>query len=671
MTPRSRRRLTAVVLMLASFGYTAGAAGKPLTLVAAGEARCTILISDTPSQSAKDAAAELAAVIGRASGAKVNIFMEGFVARQPLPADHAVVLVGDGQIARRLGVDSRSLPPEGFLVKVVGNHLVILGSDKTPAGKGTDGTFFGVAAFEERVLGCHWLWPGDTGTVIPRRADIRVPRGISLRGSPKILKRQIRNCLGNGFYLTDDVKRRLGGFDMGAYTRMTDESILWMRRHKLGGSVDLVSGHVFEDWYEKHYRQHPDWFAVQLNGSREWDPAWLGTQYNKQCLSSRSFLDHFVRLNVADLDRRFGAVPAGVRAGLRRRGLPLDAVGIGENDGGFQAFCLCAPCKALDPPEAPKVKLEYATGTIEYPGLADRYLGFYNRVAEGVAVRHPDVWVVGFAYGATTAPPVRTKAHTNVVIQYVGPGSPYDSHREWLEARRQWDGWAATGAKISWRPNWMRCGLDMMMLYHHKLAADLKYFADRGLIGTDFDTMMNDWGSQGLNYYVLARMLWDPDLDVEQLVDEYCRVGFGPAAAPVRAFFDHVEAMTEARAKVWAEPAPWLETVAPFFADRGFHQRADALLADARAKADGDAEILARLDLLHVALRFTRLRARIATDLLALRRGDKVDTEALRTRAAEMDALMREHKHSFAVNTAYAAWDAARFRDLSALPPGQ
>ena len=84
----------------------------------------------------------------------------------------------------------------------------------------------------------------------------------------------MRNCLGNGWYLTDQVKQKLN-YDMEEYTRLTIESERWLRRHKLGGSVHLSTGHVFETWYDEYFDEHPEWFAVQLDGSGALDDlAW-------------------------------------------------------------------------------------------------------------------------------------------------------------------------------------------------------------------------------------------------------------------------------------------------------------------------------------------------------------------------------------------------------------
>ncbi|MBQ7680326.1 MAG: hypothetical protein IJT34_10820, partial [Butyrivibrio sp.] len=46
----------------------------------------------------------------------------------------------------------------------------------------------------------------------------------------------------------------------------------------------------------------------------------------------------------------------------------------------------------------------------------------------------------------------------------------------------------------------------------------------------------------GLNDYVHMHLLWDPDLDLNALLDEYYRLFYGPASKQMRAFWDSAKA---------------------------------------------------------------------------------------------------------------------------------
>src|SRR4029077_14121651 len=75
------------------------------------------------------------------------------------------------------------------------------------------------------------------------------------------------------------------------------------------------------------------------------------------------------------------------------------------------------------------------------------------------------------------------------------------------------------------------------LLYVHKFGEDFRYLAGHGMMGTDFDSCCHHWATQGLSYYVVARLHWDPEQKVSAIVDYYCRAGFGPSAGSARRYF--------------------------------------------------------------------------------------------------------------------------------------
>lgn len=55
----------------------------------------------------------------------------------------------------------------------------------------------------------------------------------------------------------------------------------------------------------------------------------------------------------------------------------------------------------------------------------------------------------------------------------------------------------------------------------------------------------HNWATQGLNYYILAQLHWNPDLDVDALIDDYCRAGFGNGAEHVKRYLLRLEGLTD------------------------------------------------------------------------------------------------------------------------------
>jgi hypothetical protein len=204
-----RMRLGIVLLtglLAADAARTAQPASASLTLVRDGVATSVIVVGSqapTPAYSALPAAGVLQCYLRKISGVEIPIVSE--TGLKPEDArGKALILVGDGPRIRSLGLSRAGLPPEGFLLKTAGNHLVVLGGDE----KTRKGSYFGALAFLEKYLGVRWLLPFDVGEVVPRRRTITVPP-LEFRDQPKFAVRHIRNSYDNGA-LAERMKPYLG-----------------------------------------------------------------------------------------------------------------------------------------------------------------------------------------------------------------------------------------------------------------------------------------------------------------------------------------------------------------------------------------------------------------------------------------------------------------------------
>jgi len=164
-------------------------------------------------------------------------------------------------------VDAGELPDEGFRIKTVnGNAVFIVGQEMSRRHVPTEGTRFGVTAFLEEKLGWRWLWPGELGEVYPHSADITIAATDEIDG-PALVQRCVRDT---GYRVSDRTEtgvRRLG-FTIEELERKTAGFRDWMAFQRLGTSVYMGAGHSFEGWWDKYGADHPDWFALQPDGSR-------------------------------------------------------------------------------------------------------------------------------------------------------------------------------------------------------------------------------------------------------------------------------------------------------------------------------------------------------------------------------------------------------------------
>ena len=222
--------------------------------------------------------------------------------------------------------------------------------------------------------------------------------------------------------------------------------------------------------------------------------------------------------------------------------------------------------------------------------ITGRIVTFANRVAEAAAKTHPDKKLILFACGQYKEPPVRVRVHPDVIIQYTFHAA---DKRDAENERRQP---AETGA---WSGAARRLGIyeyfvqgncpDTPRLMLEPVARSVKRLHEQGY--RYYQTQAGDGHAvNGLNYYVLARLLWNPSADAEAIKADYIGKGFGKASAPVRRYVDRLEArwkelagkrigMDRAspatfRTRTGAFPRPWREAC-----------RKD--LAEAAALADG------------------------------------------------------------------------------------
>jgi hypothetical protein len=630
--------------ILALLPLAAVCSAADLTLVFGGRAQAVIVLADRPSPAARQAGKLLQRFVEISSGARLPLVQEHDLtdirssggriqARLAANQPSSFVLLGESGLTGQLGATSEGLGPGGILVRTYPNALVLLGADdKTPTDP--DGTRYAAVAFLEDVLGVRFLWPGELGLVVPSRKTI-VVAPLNQRFTPPIAERKIRNSR-----YSDRVQQGLDylGLTKAEFDRQQAavNTAEWFGWQRLGGRMGLVAGHTFGYTWEKYHREHPEWFAMQANGSR--DLTNLSPDRARLCKSNLALIEALARDKIEELRRTGGK-----------------AVSLCPNDGGLATFCQCPECKRLDPPEGRKITLLDCTGKTRrefpYVSLTDRMVWFWNRIAERVAEQYPDAWLGVYAYEAYEAPPLREKPHPNLAVGFVEGSYAQETTRQ--QARADWNAWSKVTRKIFWRPNVLLFGRQTgtPAVYVHKLAEDLRFFSRHSLAGTDFDSCMHNWATEGLNYYVLSQLLWNPQADVDAILDDYCQAGFGRSWREVRRYFARIEDLTD---QIAAKQLPLTDPYTP------------EVIAELRRLLDAAEKVAAnettrrRVTFLRRGLEFASLQHR-AYALVESWKGTRISAEltaSVRAVQQEKWFLMRRifQQDHLAVNVAMVAW---------------
>jgi hypothetical protein len=564
-----------------------------------------------------------------------------------------VFWIGDSQAARDNNVTAGDLGAGGYRITTTPEGLVLIGNDV-----GDIGSYYAVVSLLERRLGVRWLWPGELGTVLPKPEAFTIPR-FSEQDAPALDCRRVRAQ----FFITGRSDQALGLLEESeeAYKEKYKPTGAWPSLQRLGGNMSILGGHAFGDWYKRFGQQHPDWFALQPDGTR----VQMGGR-ERFCESNQN-----LAAEVAKDRLQFAAENPG------------KVIPMAPNDGGsFNFFCMCPECRKLDPSNGPPAELLFAKGPkrterfyLKYVSLTDRHVTFWNRVAALVLAKKPDAQFTTYAYSAYRDAPLGDALNPAFAVGFVG--LTYFNAGERQDDRERWDRWAARASRLYLRPNALLGGRNFPSNYTKELAEDLSHCFQTGMVGVDFDCITHDWATRGLNYYALAKLLWNPGLSAEEIVDDYCRTGFGPAAKSVRAYFDELAECTREAARLNTPEkkvgeAREEEVEAPVMSARERMERSllaayskeridrmQALLDSAREQAKGDEKVSQRIDFLAVGLEYARLQS---ASYAAQQQGGDLKSA--------MQNLLEFLRHTsktnpLALNTAYLLFEqGARFRIL-------
>ena len=473
----------------------------------------------------------------------------------------------------------------------------------------------GTYTFLREALGYRMLWPGKAGEVYTVGKNVSV-KPFALTDAPFFKQRYIRNGLsfrarpwktpdGRTINLAAPInlmeRAYLIGFDPREAVELRKGHGTWFGVQRLGGSIGNSGGGSFGNWKVKYGKTHPDYFALQFDGTRV----------------ARS---HNIRICKANPEVIKRAAEE-AREVLKKKP-DTRYYSLSPSDGGYDIFCMCPRCRAWDPSGGREVTHRVFLGrtrpVFRYPRLTDRVLRFTSEVARELRKTHPDVKVRYLAYSSYFSPPEYYRnVPDNLAVTFVG--LQYLSRSALESDRKVWDFWAGVSNELILRPNYLLGGAGLPVIYVHEMAKDIRHCAETGMIGSDFDSLTHHWATLGLNYYVLAQLLWDPSLDVDAIIDDYCIKGFGPAAPELKAYFALCEKLTGKMADRRAENVKALEdltndhreslmgTFMKVYTQEKLTELA-GLLARAREKtAEGSPE-RARVDFIDAGFRFTMNR---------------------------------------------------------------
>ncbi|UCH33669.1 MAG: DUF4838 domain-containing protein, partial [Armatimonadota bacterium] len=490
-------------------------------------------------EAAQAPAEELQLYVERISGAKLDV-----VAPAQAPSSGAIFV---GAAADFAGLPFEvALGPHAFARKTAGANLYLVGADE-------NGVAYAVCDLLEE-FGCRWFMPGEIGEVVPQ-AETIVAAECDIVESPAFESRQMWYAWGAA---TPE-----GG------ARLAD----WQRHNKVGW-LPFSHGHNFAGTVRPdiYFEKHPEYYAL-VRGER---------RISQLCTMNPDV----VRIATEVANRYFNENPEYISYSL----CPDDN----------SSFCECPRCTALDVEMDPHLEGK--------PNVTDRLMVFWNAVAEGVWKEHPGKRVAIYAYINHTLPPKRGKVHPGVMpvvttsvfcpIHSVAD-KQCESRQELREILDAWTDMAEHVYIYEYDPIPGYAELPCPLYGAH--GRSMKAYRDLGIKGFSFETHQS-WATTFPNFYMLARLMWNPDEDPEAILDEMCDKFFGAAAAHMRRYY---RALGRAFAPTsphttWGSkglqdvPAIWTSEIV---------RECRAALDEASAAADDDM-IRKRVEMVNLGLRY-------------------------------------------------------------------
>lgn len=379
-----------------------------------------------------------------------------------------VIHLGRDSWVERLIPHLPVLDDDGFAIETIDAWNLVI------AGSSPRGTRYGVLEFIETILGVRWLFPGPLGEHAPRLDPLPLPE-IHVRQEPAF------------------VSRTQPGLPSPAQKH-------WGRRQRLHeglcGATHSLQG-IFAP--AKYALSHPEFFPV-VNGRRYLDPG--GWDWHP-CFCAEGLAEEAARVAVEYF-----------RDHPQERGF---SISISDGD----VHCECANC------------LEAERGRRNWLGMrhvSEQYFRWANRVAELVAVEFPDRYLGTLAYANLFDPPSEVKVHSNIVVFHT-----YDRHK-WIHPALERDGhqltqdWRAVCSHLAWYDYTFGASLLVPRIYFHRMATNYRYAKEIGVEGIAAETCHN-W-AEAPKYYLLARLQWDPNVDVDAVLAEWYSLAVGEQAAP-------------------------------------------------------------------------------------------------------------------------------------------
>ncbi len=474
--------------------------------IAKDGAACAEIIVDSGSNGGTSviAALDLQRHLELISGAKLDIVSE------PSGKVENMIFVGGSDVARKHGFTPAKFSRSGYEISITENAMYLDGPCANIAGgakvqkmlgMSDIGPMYAVSAFLEE-LGVRFYAPGEEGTIIPEKSTIALP---------------------SSYFRTE------AAFDIRLISSDEDpdmDTAMWFKRMKSGsalppaGRIEISSLMQGKAAVPAICAEMSEGVLFPVYGSKDIVPRYTSAEFKKLCLEA---VVGFFREN-----------PAAVQVSI----VPPAAVGMAQ--------------------DWRDEKVYRKLGVSQRQAFVNMMYDFHMAIASEMAVKCPGKQLIWTCPGNIDVPKNIDNANIpgNLCFK-VGnvPPAYYSQTRTQNKYFQNMDAMAPAGGKSPKTfqgEDWLDYGFGGVPVFPEYFMNELQkvrrrqesYFNGFEINVPVVDGKLVKSALSHFMLYVNSRLMWNPDIDMEFLLDEYCRLWFGPAAAEMKEFHELAE-------KVW------------------------------------------------------------------------------------------------------------------------
>jgi len=527
--------------LLIGFNCAALPEQSEFTIAENGKANVAVVVDAAATSARRRAADDLVKHLHKITGGEFKV--------QFAPAeDRPNILVGL-QAANMIypELTTEGLGTDGTVIRTVGENLLLFGGEPR-------GTLYAVYSFLEDSVGCRWWAPG--ASTIPSIPTLVIDY-LDLIYVPQLEYRDFQFKTTGAWA----ARNKMNGYEMPLEAIDGKKKFKYIAHNKW-------SSHTF--WTlmppSVYYEDHPEFYSL-IDGKRVHSVP--KNKHTSICLTNEDMRKEFVK---------------NCRLALRWHPW-ADLFSISQVDeGGEPNRCMCGPCTAAEEEDNPS-------------GLI---LQFVNSVVEDLEEDFPGITYQTLAYHYSQAPPKKTRPRDDVIIQLSSIGCSFntpmfesrDDNPRHNQFYKDLVGWSKVCNRLYvWD---YAVNFTYHRLPHPNLRAfgkNIRFMVEHSVIGLLEESDTPGCEMPELRAWLMAKMMWNPYLDAQDLIEEFCRGYYGPMGEQILAYVNLMHDAVEASGDYLNLSSP---PDAKFLSIENL-TKAWQLLDEAEGAANGHPAYLARL----------------------------------------------------------------------------